>query len=82
METLLREGRATRDRKVEEAQTEFDRLLVDAYNEGLSLYDLHYATGVSISSLRVRLRLAGAEIRSTGRPTTPRTRLTRKDQAT
>ena len=66
METLLKEGRTQRDALIEEANNAFDGLIVKAYTEGLTLHEIHMMTGVSVSTLRVKLAQAGRQPRSTG----------------
>ena len=67
MEATLRKARDKRDNQIDKAQSEFDKALAAAYEEGYSLHDLHLFTGVSISTLRVKLKLAGVELRTPGR---------------
>lgn len=66
METLLREGRTQRDARIEEANTAFDELIVKAYEDGLTLHEIFLSTGVSVSTLRVKLAQAGMQARATG----------------
>lgn len=52
----IHNARAARDAAVTAAQEKFADQIVAAYEGGLTLYDLNVATGLSITTIRTRLR--------------------------
>lgn len=77
METITK-ARERRDQAVEKAQNAFSAVLAEGYRSGLSLDDLHRASGLSVTTLRTRLKLAGVEMRGPGYPTQTHHKKTRK----
>jgi DNA-directed RNA polymerase specialized sigma24 family protein len=62
MDAIAR-ARQTRDDEVAAAQERFNDLVVAAYEEGLTLYDINHATGLSITTIRTRLKERGVQAR-------------------
>lgn len=49
-------ARSKRDDTVDAAQEQFTDAVVAAYEAGLTLYDINHATGLSITTIRSRLK--------------------------
>lgn len=56
-------ARQQRDEEIEAAQDHFADEVVAAYQAGLTLYDINHATGVSITTIRTRLKEHGVSAR-------------------
>ena len=56
-------SRKERDEAVEAAQERFSDALAAAYEAGLSFYDINHATGLSITTVRSRLKQRGIRAR-------------------
>lgn len=56
-------ARQQRDAAIHAAQEQFTDEVVDAYEGGLTLYDIQHATGVSITTIRTRMKERGVKAR-------------------
>lgn len=60
---VLSVARQQRDAAVDAAQAQFTDTIVVAYEGGLTLYDINTATGLSITTIRARLKERGVKAR-------------------
>jgi len=56
-------ARRDRDAAVEAAQEKFTDELVEAYESGLTIYDINHATGLSITTVRTKFKQRGVKMR-------------------
>ena len=56
-------ARRRRDLDVEAAQVTFTNELIEAYESGLTIYDINHATGLSVTTIRSRFKQRGVQMR-------------------
>jgi DNA-directed RNA polymerase specialized sigma24 family protein len=56
-------ARQERDDAIHAAQEQFTDEVIAAYEGGLTLYDIQHATGVSITTIRTRMKERGVQAR-------------------
>lgn len=59
----LAQDRHARDEAVEAAQKRLTDAIIEAYKAGLTLYDINYATGLSITTIRSKFKDRGVQTR-------------------
>ena len=65
---MIAAAKAHRDEAIETAQKSLTLHIAMAYDAGLTLYDIQHATGLSITTIRSRLKEHGVEMRRSGTP--------------